>query len=926
MNNNLRTDDNTQTHSSFTERAGRTLRALLIPLAAMALALALTPLAGTSPQAQAAEAPVDPTPRLYKMLGYNNRIDTYQDEIRMDFVLRVAHGAVDPTCVAKEGPKRGQSVVKPGEYPAAGNRIATQACGNLGFLYSYYGGHNNTKEWWRVKYVRTMGGAGASDAVTMDGAYRWAHNQDQYYTIHNVLSSGSYDYLTISMETDINYPDTRTAAHDSGLAPVSSDHKGGVRFPQYIYAFVGDNAGYWSWTKNHEAGKVYGDGILSTNDTQQFVSDGLPNIAQEATTDLYTDVVTDTADPSKGNHNGPISLIGWDQTPQLWSGGQANWGLVTDYGLRYHYNYRTGDSTASAPLNTAAEGVAPPRSFFVFWNNPAYGKTYTDSHGASHPYPCSKTTSFYYQWVALKNGSDWVPVSSLTPTAQKVDGQRPYASESPSYTPSNASDPVAYNEAPRPGHSPNTLISPGSAQHPDGSIDFKAAKDQDGLDGYFKLVTWPITSNQDGSLTGCDTGEWKNAANPDAGITSSMPQSQITERISNGWTVDTAFYKYELSNPAPPVITDISPSRTSNAHRYAQTLTPTISGTGVPSSPGNTYRVDLYRENPAHPINDANPNDTGTKGIYVGSVQTDEQGTWSIPDSNIDGGNADGKTQRYHAWIVEETSACGLTSTFSNIESVTLLTETDPAPQVLEVKVPHTVNGSLPSGSSVTVSGRAAPLHANISRLQLYAIALADHSGTPVLLYTSDLLPSVGDQAWSTQLSPSAFAQSATEARYRFQAVLINPVGAQSPKGEMTQNMDMTPPKPSIAHADWRGIDASSLNGFTAGDSSPEQGDMIQVEWPDGSQAAYSPSHLTGADGSWHIDLPSSMQSGTVRIWAKDSAGNESASVEAQLQSIKPVTSLPFTGGPRLPMLLLGLLGGFTLILVGLVTTMRLSS
>ncbi|WEV73935.1 hypothetical protein OZX74_08675 [Bifidobacterium sp. ESL0798] len=41
-------------------------------------------------------------PVLYKLLANNNKIDTLRDEMRMDFVVRVAHGEVDPT-VATSG-------------------------------------------------------------------------------------------------------------------------------------------------------------------------------------------------------------------------------------------------------------------------------------------------------------------------------------------------------------------------------------------------------------------------------------------------------------------------------------------------------------------------------------------------------------------------------------------------------------------------------------------------------------------------------------------------------------------------------------------------------------------------------------------------------------------------------------------------------
>ncbi|RBP98698.1 hypothetical protein CRD59_07750 [Bifidobacterium xylocopae] len=42
----------------------------------------------------------DRKPQLYQMLAYNDRIDTQNDELRMDFSLRVAHGLGNPECGA----------------------------------------------------------------------------------------------------------------------------------------------------------------------------------------------------------------------------------------------------------------------------------------------------------------------------------------------------------------------------------------------------------------------------------------------------------------------------------------------------------------------------------------------------------------------------------------------------------------------------------------------------------------------------------------------------------------------------------------------------------------------------------------------------------------------------------------------------------
>ncbi|WP_445339664.1 hypothetical protein [Bifidobacterium sp. ESL0825] len=42
-------------------------------------------------------------PKLYRMMAFNDRIDAYREELRMDFILRVKHNEFKPDCVGVGG-------------------------------------------------------------------------------------------------------------------------------------------------------------------------------------------------------------------------------------------------------------------------------------------------------------------------------------------------------------------------------------------------------------------------------------------------------------------------------------------------------------------------------------------------------------------------------------------------------------------------------------------------------------------------------------------------------------------------------------------------------------------------------------------------------------------------------------------------------
>ena len=134
-------------------------------------------------------------PVLYKLLAYNDKIDSYQDELRMDFVLRVKHRAFDPQC-------------QNGDDSSA---YGTQSC-TLSFFYEFEGETNKT-HYRRLRYMQTIP-SDSSDpnnpttiANPSAGAVKWAYNQDEYFTVHKVINSGLYDFLVISIEGDLSYGD-----------------------------------------------------------------------------------------------------------------------------------------------------------------------------------------------------------------------------------------------------------------------------------------------------------------------------------------------------------------------------------------------------------------------------------------------------------------------------------------------------------------------------------------------------------------------------------------------------------------------------------------------------------------------------------------------------------------------------------------------
>jgi hypothetical protein len=253
-------------------------------------------------QPAAAAAPSDRA-IVVDYLGGQDKIDTYRDELRLDIVVQVPHGSVDYTAPT------GSS------YTRTGLRLS----------YNYYATFDPAQT--EPAYINTLDSAAGAD--------RWADNVDQYYTIHEVISSGASDYLVISIEGDLNIPDNLSGSNTPGGLP------GIVPVSTSLY----DRTGFGP--------------VEVFNFPVRFYSG----------VDQSTDVT------------GPQVQMLYDDNWQLSVSGQVYWGTVLDFGLK-----------TERPNATSAPGILPANSYAVPLQNAAFD---TVSRGPA----CSISDSFWYAWV-----------------------------------------------------------------------------------------------------------------------------------------------------------------------------------------------------------------------------------------------------------------------------------------------------------------------------------------------------------------------------------------------------------------------------------------------------------------------------------------------------------------------------------------------
>ncbi|WEV67273.1 hypothetical protein OZX72_08565 [Bifidobacterium sp. ESL0769] len=882
-----------------------------------------------------ADKRVDCKPKLYKFLANNNKMqgDGVDDELRIDFVLRMPHGMVNPNCVAmKDASDYGGNGKSRQKYASGENPQID--CG-MQMLVSQYGapGTNPNTQLTSFPYLNTYGGDSDRDtnADAQQAAVNWASNQGEFYTIHNVLVSGDYDYLTISIEGDLSYT-------GKTLDPTNV---GGTEYDQYVYAVAAPGRQMNGKTPVNNYRTYYYSSLDSRYVTN--ISEGVPAY-------MYANQCnwgSGTAEQKVQQCNGPTSHIGFDAHPNLWSSGQANWGLVTDYGF---------------PSQGTGAGVAPANSFFVFWYNIA-------SRWNSQ-YPCSVNTSFYYQWFGLKGGKDWVPVQSLTPTAVRVDGQQQYTDYggNDSYAALNSPNNAWHNS------NPNHLMVPGAGTNPKilqdakGDIDFGAIKKADKLDGYFKLVTWPITTNPgvkdqlsaaayqgcvvQNTPTGGQTLSVHDAYNPlynnadpaqPLTVREGMSQEETNKLLATGWTIDTAFADYSIPRPAAPMINQFD--------GYVPTSSRTVTGTGIP---GDT--VTLFAEDQSHIINLDKPNDPVTRGVRIGSVKVGADGTWSITDPRRIDTNLQ-HSIRYHAWQTES-SEFQISSLFSNVVQGNFQLEMNKNPEIKQITVPHTVRNAsgeseMPAGAKVSIKGSAETMNSN-DGLKLYAVAQSQPihhdtvTGQPYddpsnprppaetyLLKDFGPLDAAGQKQhqdkgsghwltdWTWQGPVSTFTQGKDAGKILFTivAVLDNSDTHVLTFGQVRNQLIDTYPTAvqvtSVSRADGisgtvtdtahTGIDPTPVSKLTG-----MEGNHVTVTWPDGDET----STTTDKDAKWHVDVPTFMPPGRLTITSMDRAGtldfvynintlaelsgnelgNQSDAITASLDEPEPVSALPFTG------------------------------
>lgn len=239
------------------------------------------------------------------------------------------------------------------------------------------------------------------------------------------------------------------------------------------------------------------------------------------------------------NVSGPLVQMQTDGSYGLWTKAQANWAQVIDFGL-----------------NGTRPGVLPANSIPVDLVNYAYTSTASGAAG-------SVSDSFWYAWVhddgSLVTDINTAPihVTGVTPSALST-GQKnvvknienPPGTPSLSYTPEAAAQGLTKKVAPT------------------GEVDFRDA----GGTGYYRLLTWP--ESRDPDTVTVDNGARKLSYTKG----DLFQNGKLTVRgKSEAWAAGSAFYRFDIRRPEPPLIT--TPA---NGLLSKQNAAVEISGTGLP--------------------------------------------------------------------------------------------------------------------------------------------------------------------------------------------------------------------------------------------------------------------------------------------------------------------------------------------------------
>ncbi|AQX81047.1 hypothetical protein BWO91_14660 [Plantibacter flavus] len=452
--------------------------------------------------------------------------------------------------------------------------------------YDYDGRNDNGVPSYRsMQYINTFSASGATV---------WASNRGEFFTVHKVIAAGENDYLVISVEGDMDVP-------PSAGNNVPGGHSGQMN----LYFSLANSA------------------VASTIDTSW-----IPGAQTVFPVDLriYADGW------GVASRSGPVVQVQYDATYNLWSGNQANWGQVIDYGL-----------------NGQPAGVLPPNSLPVDLTNFAFTSVATGPAG-------SVSDSFWYAWVH----EDGSLVTSINTAPIHVTGVTPHRD-----LVSNSA--VVKNVPPAASGGPTLAWTAGAAAQgltnnvkADGRVDFRSA----GGTGYYRLVVWPesrnpatVTANNGSPLLSYTAGQLFAGERPVAG------------RIDESWTVGSVYYNYSVARPDAPTIT------TPSEGGYLQSgKSVTISGTGTP---GHSISLKLASGSTISNINAATNTTLADGDQQCGpttacSVIVDTSGAWSYTYAPqvplVDG------TYTVLALQTEQTSGYYLTSAPSNPDPPTSAT------------------------------------------------------------------------------------------------------------------------------------------------------------------------------------------------------------------------------------------------------------
>ncbi|MBK0422057.1 hypothetical protein JD292_08215 [Leucobacter sp. CSA2] len=320
---------------------------------------------------------------------------------------------------------------------------------------------------------------------------------------------------------------------------------------------------------------------------------------------------------------GPIAQMPVDNSASLWTKGHANWAQVLDWGL-------TGHKAGIFPSNAASADIT----------NYAFGTAALGPAG-------SVSTSFWYAWVH-ENGT---LVTDINTAPIRVTGVTPHG------THQGTAAQLVKNVSVKAGN-PTLAYTPEAAAQglttkvaENGDIDFTTA----GGNGYYRLLIWPESENPK-KVTADNGAPLIRYAKTDL-FNGNVPTARA---LDEGWPVASAFYKYDITRPAPPVITVPAEGST-----IAQNTKIVISGTGLP---GHSITLKLR---PGGRITD--PEDASLETLVDGELSCKQEkceivvaqdGTWSYtyePKTPL----ADGHYTAV-AWQTEQDSVFNVTSHPSN--------------------------------------------------------------------------------------------------------------------------------------------------------------------------------------------------------------------------------------------------------------------